>query len=87
MALSRQMSGTDYAASLKGYHFLTREENLQLFSGKPSPLAQRMQTLADFMLDRQLLSAPVPVGDITDIGPLQRIPLQPDSPKVASNAF
>lgn len=85
MALSRQMSVTDYAGSLTGYHFLTLAENRQLFSGKPSALAQRMQELSEFMLDRRLLSKPV--ADITDNKPLDSIRMQSASRKATGYAF
>jgi NitT/TauT family transport system substrate-binding protein len=87
MALSRRMSPPDYAGSLNGYHFLTLAENHQQFSGKPSPLVQRMQHLSGFMLDHQLLRKSVALPDMLDSSPLDKLPSQAESKKVAWYAF
>jgi NitT/TauT family transport system substrate-binding protein len=73
MAESRHMSRQRYTDSLKGYHFLSLDENRWLFSGAPSPLQERLQTLSTFMHGNGLLDLSVELSDIPDSHPIDAI--------------
>jgi NitT/TauT family transport system substrate-binding protein len=75
MAQARHMSRHDYAGSLKGYHFLTLDENRALFKGSPSPLESRIAALSRFMLSKGLLISALNLQEIPDKRPLNRIHL------------
>jgi NitT/TauT family transport system substrate-binding protein len=87
MAQSRQMWLPDYVDSLKGYHFLSIEENRRLFVGSPSPLEMRMQSLSSFMLAHGLLKMPAKPQEIQDGGPIEALRSHTTVAMVVSHAF
>jgi NitT/TauT family transport system substrate-binding protein len=87
MANSRHMSQEHYTDSLKGYHFLSLEENLRLFSGTPSLFLKRLQTLSGFMRDNGLLDLSVKLTDIPDSRPVDSVKLNASNNGVKGHAF